>query len=79
MNEPQLELSAAELQSPLWQKIETYCKRRLSFLRRGNDNYTWDASKTQLTRGRIAEVKKMLALPNKGRTAQDDDYSDSPE
>lgn len=54
-----LELTPADRNSALWQKIHIHLTDRLESLRRQNDN-DLDERKTARVRGRIAEAKLML-------------------
>lgn len=66
-------LTDADLQSAAWIKIKAKCEARIKSLRRQNDGDK-DPIETAKIRGRIAEVKKLLAMENPSpTTAADDD------
>ena len=54
-------ITETEKQSALWQKIEKHYKERLDKLRTQNDK-DQDGIQTAHLRGRISEVKSLLAL-----------------
>lgn len=54
-------LTPGEAQSELWQKIKKHLDARLLQLRAQNDT-SLDLAKTQKLRGRIEEVKHLVAL-----------------
>ena len=56
-------LSIEERRSPLWRKIAEHYEEKLQVLRQQNDGDRSEAETSKL-RGRIAEVKLMLALGN---------------
>lgn len=56
-----LNLSEAERNSPLWQKIMTWQQNRLERCRMRNDAVTLTPEKTSVLRGRICEIKLFLA------------------
>ncbi|HUT87052.1 MAG TPA: hypothetical protein VMX15_03080 [Candidatus Heimdallarchaeota archaeon] len=56
-----MRLSRSESQSALWKLIEGHLEERLLSLREKNDNPA-DGETTAHTRGRIAEVKDLMAL-----------------
>jgi|TARA_R110000868_G_scaffold234939_2_gene488620 hypothetical protein len=53
-------LSKSEQEHPIWLKVESHLKDRMSLLRAKNDG-PLDAVQTAHIRGQIAEVKAMLA------------------
>lgn len=57
----EFELSQAERMSAVWQRLERHCHERLDTLRRQNDHNLTEAE-TAKVRGRIAEIKRFLAL-----------------
>jgi len=59
-----LELNKTEAESALWKKISAHYEQRLDILRRKNDN-ALTPEETAALRGRIAEVKKLLASAGK--------------
>lgn len=58
-----MELTHADKQTELWEKLRTHLNERLALLRSQNDNDT-SADATAKQRGRIAEIKSLLALEN---------------
>jgi hypothetical protein len=58
-----MELTHTDKQTGLWEKLRTHLQERLALLRAQNDNDA-DASATDKQRGRIAEIKLLLALEN---------------
>ena len=54
-------LSAVERESPLWKRLEAYYVQRLEGYRRRNDTDLPDGETAKL-RGRIGEIKHLLAL-----------------
>lgn len=56
-----LELSTADKRSPLWRAIEEHLNQRLAHCRTQNDS-SQPVEKTEHLRGRIAELKGLLAL-----------------
>lgn len=54
-------LTIEERRSALWQKLEAHLEARLSDLRKQNDG-NWSDVDTANLRGRIAEVRLMIAL-----------------
>lgn len=56
-----LELSPADKRSPLWRAIEDHLTQRLADCRAQNDS-SQPVEKTEHLRGRIAELKGLLAL-----------------
>lgn len=61
MSEPVFALSAEDLRSNLWKRLEAHLKVRLDALRISNDG-DLTVEKTAKLRGRIAEVKTLLLL-----------------
>jgi hypothetical protein len=62
MTEPQmLVLSTEDKRSPLWGRLMARCERRLADLRIQNEGDKSEVE-TATLRGRIAEVKALLAL-----------------
>jgi hypothetical protein len=57
----ELILNATEAQSPLWLKIKAHLEERLVEARLSNDG-EHDVVKTARLRGRIAELKRIMAL-----------------
>jgi len=55
-------ISPADRATRLWHDIEEHLQRRLQTLREQNDNQGMTADQTAIIRGRIAEVKSLLAL-----------------
>jgi len=55
------DLTDEERQSPLWKKVQVVLEERLQTLREKNDKPSTPED-TADTRGRIAEVKRMLGL-----------------
>lgn len=55
-----LDLTHEDLYSPTWAKLRDYYTARLAHLREENDS--GDEPNTAKRRGRIAEVKELLAL-----------------
>lgn len=55
-------ISPADRGTRLWHDIEEHLQRRLQALREQNDNQGMTADQTAIIRGRIAEVKSLLAL-----------------
>jgi hypothetical protein len=53
--------SLADARSLIWSRLETEMQERLTVLRAQNDLEA-DPIKTSATRGRIAEVKRILSL-----------------
>ena len=62
-------LTIEEKRSPLWRRLEEYLDERLIALRKENDGDRSELDTAKL-RGRIAEVKSMIALGKE--TAQKD-------
>lgn len=63
--EPRFELTPAEWQTAVWQKLEAHLRERLASYRRKNDAPTLSESETALNRGRIAELKHLIGLGGK--------------
>lgn len=57
--------------SPTWMRLKEHCQARLAALRMQNDK-TISAEETTKLRGRIAEVKRILALDNPAPIEADD-------
>jgi hypothetical protein len=57
-------LERGDISNPLWLKLAKYAEQRLDVLRRDNDDTsgTDDAVKTARRRGRIDQLKELLAL-----------------
>ena len=55
-------LTPMEKQGATWAKIEAELNRRLTTLRSNNDAMTLTEAETQHLRGRIAELKSIIAL-----------------
>ncbi len=55
-----LELNDRDLQSELWLKLQPFLQARLAMLRRKNDT-DLSPEQTAALRGRIAELKNLLA------------------
>jgi len=64
-----MKLTAGEIQSALWQKLGAYLEERLDRYRLKNDG-NLDHDYTAKLRGRIAELKEMLALAEPEAPAQ---------
>jgi len=62
---PENTLAIADVQSPTWAKVRDYLQQRLAQLREENDS--GDTEITTRRRGRIAEIKDMLALEEEAR------------
>lgn len=64
-------LNEADLQTAVWLKLKKHLEERLESLRRKNDSDATE-TKTSKVRGRIAEVKELLAMaePKKLQTAR---------
>ena len=54
-------LSQDDVHSATWKKIKTHCEQRLQLLRAKNDA-SLPIDKTEKLRGRIAEIKNLMAL-----------------
>lgn len=67
-----MKLTTQDFQSATWQKIAALCEQRLDVLRKQNDG-PLDAIETANKRGRIAEVKRILAMANPSPTKPADD------
>lgn len=65
MERPENTLAIADVQSPTWAKVRDYLQQRLAQLREENDS--GDTEITTRRRGRIAEIKDMLALEEEAR------------
>lgn len=63
-------LTYAERSSPVWNKIKNHYEGRLKVLRSKNDG-ALDIAETSTIRGRIAEVKAILALEPDGSMGHD--------
>jgi hypothetical protein len=62
--EHHIELTEGELVSGLWVKMRMHLQARLELLRRQNDNTQSEAETADL-RGRIAELKRLIAIGDK--------------
>jgi hypothetical protein len=62
---PELTLSKAERESPLWQKLERYVLARIEMARRMNDADLNEIETAKL-RGRLSELKVLLAHADPG-------------
>lgn len=51
--------------SETWRALEAHINERLATLRAQNDAITLDGNSTAVLRGRIAELKSILSLPEK--------------
>ena len=60
-----------DFSSPTWTRLKEHCQARLLALRTQNDK-TLSADETAKVRGRIAEVKRILALDNPAPIEADD-------
>lgn len=56
-----MKLDAIEKQSALWRKIEAHLLSRLALMRQRNDG-NLDPTETAKVRGRITELKDLIAL-----------------
>jgi len=63
MSEERLVIEPADRGNPLWPRIERHLKRRLEMLRAQNEG-DQSETKTANLRGRIAELKALLACAN---------------
>lgn len=70
-------LNELDIESPTWKKIEKALRERLAGLREANDN-TMHETDTAKLRGRISEVKNLLALAELGPAQQPDADQESP-
>lgn len=61
MSDDRLILTEAQKASPVWAAIERHLQTRLATFRKQNDDQPSEAA-TQKLRGRIAEVKALLAI-----------------
>lgn len=57
-----MKLDAIETRSAVWIKLHTHLRSQLQSLRERNDGTQLDAIETARLRGRIAQVKEILAL-----------------
>lgn len=64
-----------DYKSPVWLKFKKDCEARLLKLRAQNDGEL-DPIKTATIRGRIREVKRILALDEPGPRVEADDGAD---
>ncbi len=69
-----MKLTQQEQLSSAWKKIREHYTQRLLTLRERNDS-TIDPAATEKLRGRIAEVKRLLALDNE-ETSSAEDFND---
>lgn len=65
-------LSLDEKRSLLWKRLREYLTAEIAKLREENDNPTSDDSTTKHRRGRIDQLKKLLAL-EEGTPAEEDE------
>lgn len=63
MTPERFKLEPHDKSSPTWQRIERHLIDRLQVLRRQNDA-TMTTERTEHIRGRIAQLKELLALVN---------------
>lgn len=56
-----MKLARHDIETALWRKLESYLEQRMETLRQTNDG-DLDPMQTARLRGRIAELKSMLAL-----------------
>lgn len=68
---PKHELTLADFHSATWQKMKKHLQSQLESYRKENDG-NLDNDKTQRVRGRIAEVKRLLALEDPTPKVMDD-------
>lgn len=61
--EPEFRLEKGDLSSPTWSKLRRHMEAQLDKLRRENDKDA-DPVRTAKLRGRIAQLKNLLALGN---------------
>lgn len=64
-----MKLARHDIETALWRKLEEYIEQRMDVLRKTNDG-DLDALQTARLRGRIAELKNLLAL-SKDEPAQE--------
>ena len=57
-----MNMTKAEIDSPLWKKLRAYFEEKLQRHRELNDNSTLNDLETARLRGRIAEIKDVLVL-----------------
>ena len=55
-------LTPIEQHNPVWLRVQAHLQQRLAVLREQNDDLTMPPEKTSAVRGRIAEIKQLLAL-----------------
>lgn len=55
-------LNYADVNNPLWPKLKKHMESELAILRQRNDSIRLDERATQETRGRIAQLKELIAL-----------------
>lgn len=65
------DFAAYEFQGPTWIKLKKYLEARQALLRAKNDASV-DAAKTEKLRGRLAEIKHLLALDQPTPQAESD-------
>ena len=65
-------LNDVERQSAIWRKIKAHLEARLVLMRERNDRSQGEA-KTERLRGRIAEIKYIVALDKPAPHAEADD------
>lgn len=61
MNAPFV-LNYADVNNPLWAKLKKHMEHELAVLRERNDSTKLDERGTAETRGRIAQLKELIAL-----------------
>lgn len=69
MNTEQCRLTIEDRESPLWRRLAGHMRAELAALREQNDAPQLDAIKTATIRGRIAQLKALLALGDPPRPA----------
>jgi len=63
-------LNSLEAQTPLWRTLKQHLEQRRDQLRSQNESTTLDATATAVLRGRIAELRLLMAID---RHEQDED------
>jgi hypothetical protein len=66
-------MTPQDFQTAAWKRLEKLLVERLQELRKDNDRLTSTPNETSVTRGRIAEVKRLIDLPREiagGLTSQ---------
>lgn len=56
------DITEADRRSPVWRKIEKHIEARMTELRGNNDAISLAERDTAVIRGRLAELKNLLAL-----------------